>query len=679
MNNTVSLTIDGQIIYAEEGVTILEAARQNGIEIPTLCYHPRLAPLGHCRVCLVQIAGIERPVTSCDNPVVAGMVVTTTTPALEEMRKGVIELVLATHPYKDCLTCVRTGTCELQDKAYCYQVELPGQLERRVPSAKDHKSPYLVRDEEKCILCGRCVEVCRSLAGRSVYGMIGRGVNTRVVPYLNGREVSLEEAGCIFCGQCIDVCPVAALTEAGRPAGGREWELSHKPGVCIECSLGCYLERQGFDGCFVKSSVADEGDPVGWLCLKGKFGNANGNGEKSFGKALLKDEDGYAETTYLNAFEKAAAKILEIKERFGADALAVTASGKLSNEENYLLQKLARKVIGTAHVDLGAEALWVEAFSAVQAISGSAAPGLTPAALSRASSLLIIGSGLDKSHPVAAMAIRKAGRFGDVVIIETAENPDAEPIAAWDSISLKTGDGCSRDLFSALSALISGTDDGSEAAARLGLPHQSLKRAAKLISGRNSCIVVCPSYFAKADSLSLEALIRLAQVSGVVERGRNNLLLLSKYSNASGVLATGGTNCSHQEISEEGNSQSVNNNDFKNTTADDVKGLLLFGSDLKSFKKSDFEYLAVFCENESEAPPGADLIITTQSIITKNGEFTNAAGQNRFNQAVVEIGSEQIHDWQLICSLARAIGVKWNYASLDEVREEMKSALITAG
>jgi NADH dehydrogenase/NADH:ubiquinone oxidoreductase subunit G len=679
MNNMVTLTIDGQIIYAEEGVTILEAARQHGIKIPTLCYHPRLAPLGHCRVCLVQIEGMERPVTSCDNPVAAGMIVTTNSPALEEMRKGIIELALATHPYKDCLTCVRTGTCELQDKAYCLQVELPGQLERRVPSTKNQKSPYLVRDEEKCILCGRCVEVCRSLAGRSVFGMIGRGVNTRVVPYRDGREVSLEEAGCIFCGQCIDVCPVAALTETGRTAGGREWELSHEPGVCIECSLGCYLERQGFDGCFIKSSVADEGDPVGWLCKRGKFGNENGNGEKTFGKVLLKDEDGYTEATYRQAFEKVAAKIQDLKERCGADSFAVTASGKLSNEENYLLQKLARKVIGTAQVDLGAEALWVKAYSAAQAICGSAAPGLTPAALSRAKSLLVIGSGLDESHPVVAMAIRKAGRFGDAVIIEASESPDGQSFAAWDSISLKTADGSFQDLFSALAALISDTDDGTKAAVRFNLPHQSLTRAAKLISGKNSCIVVCPSFFENADSHALDALIKLAQVSGVVEQGRNGLLLLSKFNNATGVMMAGGTNYSHQEISEAGNDHVLVKKDFITSSANQVKGLLLFGSDLNGFKESDLEYVAVFCEHESEAPPGADLIITTEPIVTKNGQFTNAAGQNHFNQAVVEIGSEQMHDWQLICSLARAMGVKWNYASLDEVREEMKSALITSG
>ena len=121
----VSLTIDGKRIYAAAGTTILEAARKNGINIPTLCYHPRLKPLGHCRLCLVEVEGVGAPVPACDNPVQDGMVVTTSTPQLEAMRREIITLLLANHPYKECLTCEKTGSCDLQEKAYCYQVELP--------------------------------------------------------------------------------------------------------------------------------------------------------------------------------------------------------------------------------------------------------------------------------------------------------------------------------------------------------------------------------------------------------------------------------------------------------------------------------------------------------------------------------------------------------------------------
>src|SRR5690554_1465216 len=114
--NTVKITINGKKIYAAAGTTILEAARKNGIDIPTLCYHPRLQPLGHCRMCLVEVEGMSKPITSCDNPVREGMVVVTDTPRLREMREDILSLLLSTHPYEECLTCEKSGACELQEK-----------------------------------------------------------------------------------------------------------------------------------------------------------------------------------------------------------------------------------------------------------------------------------------------------------------------------------------------------------------------------------------------------------------------------------------------------------------------------------------------------------------------------------------------------------------------------------
>ncbi|MFU8794806.1 MAG: 2Fe-2S iron-sulfur cluster-binding protein, partial [Dethiobacteria bacterium] len=255
MKKTVSVTIDDQRIIADEGTTILEAARQNNIDIPTLCHHPRLEPMGHCRICIVEVEGMKRPVTSCDNPVTDGMVIKTDSSRLRTMRSRIIELSLSTHPYKDCLTCVRTGSCELQEKAYEYQVNLPDQLSRDIPSGDNCDNRDIIRDEEKCILCGRCIQVCRSGPGRFVYSMIGNGVNTRVAPVKDGKVVNLEEAGCIFCGQCVDLCPVAALTETGRSSGGREWELDKLQGVCNECSLGCYFERYSSDRKLIRITV----------------------------------------------------------------------------------------------------------------------------------------------------------------------------------------------------------------------------------------------------------------------------------------------------------------------------------------------------------------------------------------------------------------------------------------
>ena len=193
----VSLTVDGKRIKAAPGTTILEAARESGIEIPTLCYHPRLRPLGHCRLCVVEVEGVAAPVTSCDHAVQEGMVVTTSTPHLEAIRREIISLLLCDHPYEDCLTCEKSGACDLQEKAYSLQVELPA-LIRDLPVTRDD-NPYIVRDEAKCILCGRCLRVCRDYAGRNVFGLLSGGIESRITPVHEGEAASLEEAGCIFC------------------------------------------------------------------------------------------------------------------------------------------------------------------------------------------------------------------------------------------------------------------------------------------------------------------------------------------------------------------------------------------------------------------------------------------------------------------------------------------------
>ena len=670
MKETVNLYIDGRRIFADQGTTILEAARQNGIYIPTLCYHPRLEPLGHCRICIVKIEGIERPITSCDNPVSDGMIVLTDTPELQSMRSQILELSLSTHPYQDCLTCVRTGTCELQEKAYQYQVDLPEQLDRDISSEQSDDNPEIIRDEAKCILCGRCIQVCRSGPGRSVYSMVGNGVNTRVVPFRNGREVSMEEAGCIFCGQCVDVCPVAALTEKGRTSGGREWELSRIPGVCIDCSLGCYLERQASGENLIKITVPVEGDKVSWLCRKGKFGFKK---ESEVTNSMKLAQGGYTETDYKDAINNTAERILNLKENFGSSALAVLACGQLSNEENYLLQKLARKVIGTPNLDLGAEPSWATAINIIKTITGTGIYGPTPASIRNAETIFIIGSGLEESHPVAAMAVGQAGRFGGAVIIRTDAAP--EDAAAWESIYLKHHKGGYNVLLNAMSIFVE-NENAAGTAKKAGISVGLLKEVTDLITAKNSYTIVCPSFFEKADQRTIEALVAMAQFCGQIGRGKNNLLLLSRFSNASGVLAAGGTTLGGFGISETDENKGLNREEIISAAENGrIKGLLLFGGSFAGIKPGGLDFIMVLCSAEKEVPRGADFIFPAQPVICKNGMFTNSAGQTRFNEPVLTQAPSLMQDWRFINDLARALGAKWHYTSVEDIREEMKGLI----
>lgn len=206
----VNLTINGKQIQAPQGATILEAARAAGIYIPTLCYHPELRPEGACRLCMVEASGARTLVASCVYPVSEGMVVKTNTDKVREARKTVVELLLANHP-KDCLCCQKSGDCELQKIAAdlgLRRIRFEGGETKA--HTIDCSNPSLVRDQEKCILCGRCIRICRDVQGMSVYSFAGRGFNTIVSTAF---EHDLKDAVCTYCGQCASVCPTGAIVE----------------------------------------------------------------------------------------------------------------------------------------------------------------------------------------------------------------------------------------------------------------------------------------------------------------------------------------------------------------------------------------------------------------------------------------------------------------------------------
>lgn len=272
---TITLTIDGREVQAAKGMTVLEAARAAGIKIPTLCYHPELRPEGACRLCVVEVKGAKSLVASCVMPASNGMEVYTNTPFVREARRTALELLLANHPF-ECLTCDRNGNCELQTLAYelgVREVRYQGE-KRNVP--KDTSSPALVRDPNKCILCGRCVRMCGEVQGVSALGYVGRGWDTLILPLFNR---DLAEVACVACGQCSTVCPTGAITEksyvdevwqalgdpkkhvvvqtapATRVSVGEAMGMA--PGSIVTGKMVAALRRLGFDRVFDTDFSAD--------------------------------------------------------------------------------------------------------------------------------------------------------------------------------------------------------------------------------------------------------------------------------------------------------------------------------------------------------------------------------------------------------------------------------------
>lgn len=338
------LTINDKRIEVANNTTILQAAKLLNITIPTLCHHPKLSPFGGCRLCIVEVKGMLRPVTSCTTPVSDGMEVTTSTPAIESMRKTILELILSDHP-NDCMVCEKAGSCNLQDFAYEYGIrENPYEGERRVYKERDG-NPFIERDLEKCILCGKCVRVCDEVQGVEAIDFGYRGFNAKVCTSFE------QDLNCEFCGQCIYVCPTGALTGKLWNKKGRKGQQSEVDTICPYCGTGCTLTVHVKNNEILKITSKEQSLNQGFLCVKGRFGYRFAASPERLTHPLIKKGESFEEASWDEALDLIASRLKDIKAEHGADALAGLSSARCTNEENYAFQKLFRAGMGTNNVD----------------------------------------------------------------------------------------------------------------------------------------------------------------------------------------------------------------------------------------------------------------------------------------------------------------------------------------
>jgi predicted molibdopterin-dependent oxidoreductase YjgC len=340
----ISLTIDDRTIQVKDGTTILEAAKMFDIPIPTLCYHPKLKPFGGCRLCIVEIQGFPRPVTSCTTPATDGMVVSTSTPQLEKLRKTNLELILSDHP-GDCMICEKSGNCELQELAYFYGLrENRFEGERRIYTTKD-SNPFIQRDMEKCILCSRCVKVCTEIQGAEAIDFAYRGFKSKICPPYE------KDLNCEFCGQCVAICPTGALTGRLWTSKGRQKDIKEVDTVCGYCGTGCNITLHVMRNTIIRVTSKEDTWNEGWLCAKGRFGYEFVNSDDRLKYPFIKRNNKFERASWQEAFDYIALRMNQIKSKYGADAIGGLSSARCTTEENYAFQKFMRAAIGTNNVD----------------------------------------------------------------------------------------------------------------------------------------------------------------------------------------------------------------------------------------------------------------------------------------------------------------------------------------
>lgn len=345
---TIQLTIDGREVTGKRGQTILEIARANSIDIPHLCYHPRVSKTGACRVCLVRVNDSMLK-ASCTEPATNGLKVDTDDAEITEIRRGILGLLLAEGDH-NCLYCEANGDCALQGLCFRYDVAPPQREFPRNDRVTDTTSSQgLRRDENRCILCGRCVKACGEIQMSNIWNFAGRGSHAHLT---SGMFDTLGDSGCVQCGNCVQLCPTGALSFQTVLGRGQAWELQKESSICIYCGVGCKIDfYTNREGTLVKAMGNETGPNEGHLCVKGRFGFDFVQGDKRLTKPLIKKNGKLEEAEWDEALDLVASRFSGIKAESGPDSIMAFSSAKCTNEENYLLQKFMRAVIGTNNVD----------------------------------------------------------------------------------------------------------------------------------------------------------------------------------------------------------------------------------------------------------------------------------------------------------------------------------------
>jgi NADH-quinone oxidoreductase subunit G len=515
----VTITVDGKQVTAPAGTLLIEACKAVGIEVPSFCYYPGLSLQAACRMCLVRIEKMPKLQTACTVPITDGMVVATDTDEVRQARKSMIELLLGNHPL-DCPVCDAGGECELQDMTFKYGAAESRYMEGKLHKEEQQWSPVVFFDRPRCILCYRCVRVCGEAMDVSALGVQLRGSSSVIAPN-EGDHLDCEE-----CGMCIDICPVGALTSGAYRYKTRPWEMKHVGTICTHCGDGCKttlgVRRSDTGMDIVRGDNRDKSGINGdFLCIKGRYAFDFFDHKDRLRQPLLRKEGKLTPTTWEEAIEHAGKRLREVRDGKGGQAIGVIGSNRATNEENYLLQKFARTVLGTNNIDHQRTADFA---GFARAMAGKQNATASMRDVASAPAILLIGNDPTERHPLLAWNIRNNVRLNSARLYVV--NSQAIKLRRQAARFVQIPAGTEGKLVS----FLNGDDATAGSLTSAGATNDALKQLRDELKAQKDLVIVFGSELQGGD---IAALVKFGSTSGA------KFICLGDYANSRGAADMG--------------------------------------------------------------------------------------------------------------------------------------------
>jgi predicted molibdopterin-dependent oxidoreductase YjgC len=649
-DTTVNITIDDTEFQAEAGQTILEVAREHGIYIPTLCYHPRLLPIGSCRLCVVEIEGADRPMTACTTLVQDGIVVHTQTDRLNRLRRDALKLILTYHPL-DCPQCDAAGACELQNLVFEFGIDQQEyQATRSAQGTREFATPLIRQWGDRCVMCLRCIRADHEIVRAHAIDIVGTGNEARI-------EIINPDA-CISCGECLRVCPVGALTERVSRTKARPWQSQKVPTTCHYCSLGCQLELTIFDNKVIGvTAQEDAGANKGNLCQRGIFGYDFLHHPERVTAPMLKKANQWQEVPWDEALAYVAAMINKIVLASGAEAVGGLISPRCTNEEAYLFQRFMREVVGTNNIDSTGR-LCLEPYRlAINEIVGRDYIPSTLDDIVHSDCIVVAGGDLDaNNHIIAANRVREAlwKSGARLIVLHPRRGRLAEEADCW--FDLRPGDEAilaqclihlllkQKEAVGPEAEKITGFKELKEAvkqftpafvAKEIGISQDLLKEAANYLAKAKKPAFVCSPPLGQGQNgvEQIKALADLALLCGAFSGG--GFHFVGPQSNMVGVVEMGGVPAllpGYRPVEAKGLSAVEM---FQAAAKGKLKGLFVVGENplitlprgLVEDGLKNLELLVVQDMFRSETAEEAHVFLPALSFAESDGTMTNCEGR----------------------------------------------------